>query len=255
MIANYHTHTWRCSHAVPGEELYVHNAVKRGLRELGFSDHSPYAFPQWYRSGFRMKSEQLDDYVQTVRTLQEKYRGKITIHLGFELEYYPDHFSQTVSMLRDVGGAYLLLGQHFVGSEIGEHYCGAPTADPDVLKRYCAQVMDAMNMGLFTYLAHPDLIRFVGDRKLYLQQLRQVVREAKSCAMPLEINLLGLADGRHYPARDFWELAAEEGCPVILGCDAHAPAALLDTGAEEKALAMARELGLQIVDTVELRKI
>lgn len=255
MIANYHTHTWRCNHAVPGEELYVTNAVKRGLRELGFSDHSPYAFPKYYRSGFRMGMDQLEDYVQTVRGFQERYRGVIQIHLGFELEYYPAYFDQTLSRLREIGGCYLLLGQHFVGSEIHEHYCGAPTGNPEVLKRYCFQVMEAMNTGLFTYLAHPELIHFLGDRKLYLEQLRQVVREAKSCAMPLEINLLGLAEGRHYPARDFWEMAAQEDCPVILGCDAHSPAALLDTHAERKALALAKELGLRVQETVELRKI
>lgn len=255
MIANYHTHTWRCNHAAPGEELYVANAVKRGLKEFGFSDHSPYAFPGHYSSGFRMSMEQLEEYARTVRGLQERYRGTMQIHLGFELEYYPAYFDGTLSRLRDVGGCYLLLGQHFVGNEIHEHYCGAPTADADVLKRYCHQVMKAMNTGLFTYFAHPDLLRFVGDRRLYLEQLRQVVREAKSCAVPLEINLLGLAEGRHYPARDFWETVAQEDCPVILGCDAHSPAALLDVRAEKKALAMAGELGLRVQETAELRRI
>ena len=65
MIANYHTHTWRCSHATGTEEEYVQAALDRKLEILGFSDHTPYGFPQGYDSWFRMKQEQLADYCNT----------------------------------------------------------------------------------------------------------------------------------------------------------------------------------------------
>lgn len=45
MIANYHTHTPRCNHAVGSEEEYVQQALKAGIKILGFSDHTPYLFP------------------------------------------------------------------------------------------------------------------------------------------------------------------------------------------------------------------
>lgn len=41
MIANYHTHTWRCGHAFGDEREYVENAIVGGLKILGFSDHTP----------------------------------------------------------------------------------------------------------------------------------------------------------------------------------------------------------------------
>lgn len=41
MIANYHTHTWRCNHAVGTEREYVERAIEGGLKILGFSDHTP----------------------------------------------------------------------------------------------------------------------------------------------------------------------------------------------------------------------
>ena len=45
MIANLHTHTPRCRHASGTEEEYVRCALDAGLQTLGFSDHTPYPFP------------------------------------------------------------------------------------------------------------------------------------------------------------------------------------------------------------------
>ena len=73
--------------------------------------------------------------------------------------------------------------------------------------------------------------------------------------MPLEINLLGIREGRNYPDERFWRLAAEEGCTALLGCDAHRPEDLGDTQSERKALAMAERLGLRLLERVELKSI
>ena len=35
----YHTHTKRCGHAVGEDEEYVIEAIKAGIKDLGFSDH------------------------------------------------------------------------------------------------------------------------------------------------------------------------------------------------------------------------
>lgn len=253
MIANYHTHTWRCNHAAGREEVYVQNAVDRKFEILGFSDHAPYCFPEGYVSGFRMRMDQLQDYCNIVRLLQKKYADQIQIPLGVEMEYYPAYFRDTLGILRDAGIEYLLLGQHFVGNEIGEHYSGRATAEESILKRYCAQAMYGMQTGLFTYLAHPDLIHFTGEEKAYRQQMRRLCAEAKSCRIPLEVNMLGSWSGRNYPNPAFWELAAEEGCAVVLGCDAHAPEHLLKEDTEQELLKMIRYYGLELLEKVPLR--
>lgn len=255
MIANYHTHTWRCNHASGEEREYVENALRAGLKVLGFSDHSPYMFPGEYYSYFRMRLEQLEDYVQTVLQLRAEYAGRIEIPLGLELEFYPELLPDLLPVLRDYPLDYLLLGQHFVGNEIGEHYSGSVTGERRILERYCDQSIDAMQTGLFTYFAHPDLFHFVGDKRFYAEQMRRICREAQNCGIPLEVNLLGLQSGRNYPNHRFWELAAEEGCAVILGRDAHAAAALLDAETEQRALQMIRAMELRLLDTVEFRKI
>ena len=230
-------------------------ALERGFETLGFSDHTPYCFPDGYVSGFRMRMDQLQDYCNIVRLLQKKYADRIRIPLGVEMEYYPAYFADTLQILRDAGIEYMLLGQHFVGNEMGEHYSGRATGDAEILKRYCRQAMEGMNTGLFTYLAHPDLIHFVGDEQTYRHHMRQLCREARSCEVPLEVNMLGSWAGRNYPNPVFWELAAEEGCHVILGCDAHAPDHLQKEDTEKKLLGMIRDHGLPLLERVELRKI
>lgn len=255
MIANYHTHTWRCNHAVGSEREYVEAGLKRGLRILGFSDHTPYIFPGEYYSGFRMRLDQLDEYVSTVLDLRKEFGDRLQMPLGLEVEFYPAYLPQLLPVLRDRSVEYLLLGQHFVGNEIHEHYSGSPTAEESILRRYCDQVIDAVQTGLFTYIAHPDLIHYVGDAQVYQRHMRRICVEAKNCGIPLEINLLGLAEGRNYPDRLFWELAAEEGCDCILGCDAHKPQALLDLKAEETALGLVREYDLRLLETAALRPI
>lgn len=260
MLANYHTHTWRCNHASGTEESYVEAALDRGMKVLGFSDHTPYFFPGDYYSGFRMRPEQLADYCATVLALRKKYAGKIEIPLGLELEYYPAFLPQLLPFLRDHGVEYLLLGQHFVGNEITDignhdHYSGTPTFSEEILRRYCHQTMDAMQTGLFTYFAHPDLLFFTGSEETYRRYMSEICREAKSCGIPLEMNLLGIREGRNYPNPLFWELAAEAGCEVILGCDAHAPEHLLEEKAEPRARGLLGNLGITPLETVPLCRI
>lgn len=255
MIANYHTHTPRCNHAKGAERDYVERALEAGLQILGFSDHAPQIFPGAYYSWFRMKPEELEGYVQTLLALRQEYRGRIEIPIGLELEYYPALLPKLLPVLRDQPLDYLILGQHFLGNEENDHYSGSPTADRRHLERYCDQAIEAMHTGLFTYFAHPDLLNYVGgDEKFCRTQARRLCREARQCAMPLEINLLGMLEGKHYPNSRFWEAAAEEGCDVILGRDAHSPEQLLKQQYEQQALDIVRYYGLHLLDTVQLRK-
>lgn len=255
MIANYHTHTHRCNHAIGREEEYVQEAMKAGLKILGWADHAPYMFTGGYYSHFRMRPAQMEGYIRVIEELRQNYAGKIEMPIGLEMEYYPRHFERTIEFLQEYPVDYLILGQHFLENEYDGPYSGYVTQDRDVVRRYCSQSMEAMNTGLFTYFAHPDLIHYDGDRKFYAECLRPVCAEAKSLGLPLEINLLGIREGRHYPNRCFWEVAAEEGCEVILGCDAHTPDSLNDPRSERVALALAKELGLCVLDTVQLRSI
>ena len=255
MIANYHAHTERCRHATGREEDYVNRAIEGGLQIFGFSDHTPYPFPGEYYSTFRMYPDQLQDYCDTVLDLKKRYVNQIRLHLGLEVEYYPAYFSELMAILRDTPVEYMLLGQHFVGNEIGDHYGGWRTDQKGLLVRYVDQVCDALQTGLFTYLAHPDLMYIQVDDDFYKAEMRRLCREAKSCGMPLELNLLGIRNGRNYPDTRFWEVAAEEGCATIFGYDSHDVPSAWDHASEKVALELVDRLGLELLKTVDPRPI
>lgn len=255
MIANYHTHTARCHHAGGTEEEYVQRAIESGVKILGFSDHTPYWFQGTYYSHMRMFRHELEEYVQVVKDLREKYADRIRILLGVECEYYPSYFEETVKHLREAGIEYMIQGQHWVGDEENEPYCGRATDDETVLERFVDQSIEGMKTGLFTYLAHPDLIYYVGDDASYLRHMERLCKAAKELDMPLELNLLGFRAGRNYPDTRFWKLAGEAGCKVLLGCDAHMPQDFLDTSAIEKAMELVRQYNLTLLETVPLQPI
>ena len=158
MIANYHTHTWRCRHADGTEREYVERAIEGGLKILGFSDHSPYPFPDGYDSGMRMRLDQVEGYVDTVLALKKEYDKDIEIHLGLETEYFPRFWDQLIDFLSDYPFEYFVLGQHSLGNEIEKIlYSGHGTTDGSYLKQYVDQCLAGIDTGKYLYLAHPEL--------------------------------------------------------------------------------------------------
>lgn len=250
MLENYHTHTARCRHATGTEEEYVQKAIAGGLQILGFSDHTPFLFPGDYYSHMRMYPQELEDYVQTVLALKEKYADQIQIRLGLEVEYYPALMPDLMKLIQPYDIEYLILGQHWCGNEQDSPYNGRATEDVAHLERYCNQVIAAMDTGLFSYVAHPDLIHFTGSEDAYVQHITRLCKAAKAHNIPLEINLLGMRSDRHYPNPLFWKIAGTVGCTAVLGCDAHTPADVTDPQSESVAMQMVNDYNLTLLEHV-----
>ena len=158
LTTNFHTHTTRCNHAAGEDRQYVEEAIKGGLKVLGFSDHSPYFFSGDYYSTFRMKREQVPGYVDSILALKKEYKDDIDIKLGFETEYYPKYFDQLLEFYSQYPVDYIIMGQHFVLNEEEHIYSGELHYEEDMMMRYVDQVIEGLETGCFTYLAHPDLM-------------------------------------------------------------------------------------------------
>ncbi len=256
MFANYHTHTYRCGHAVGDEREYAEQAAEKGLKILGFSDHTPYDFfdigPR--NRPMRMMPEELGGYVASVRSLAEKYAGRMEIHVGLEAEYYPKYFSGLLKMVREEGVEYLILGQHFLFNEVEDIYTGKPFYKVERLKQYVSQSIEGLRTGVFTYFAHPDLVNYSVDDGLYYDEMRKICVAAKEADTPLELNLLGLRTGRNYPDERFWSIVSEEGNEVIFGSDAHKPEDVYNPVTVERAMRIVEKYSLKLIDTVTLKK-
>lgn len=255
MKHNFHTHTFRCMHASGADEDFVCAAIEEGFSCIGFSDHSPWPY-QRHVSGMRMPASQLEDYVQSIRSLQNKYRGEIEILLGLECEYFPEYLPWLKEQIQKYRLDYLILGHHFSPSEFGGVYNGG-LSTPQELQLYRNAALDAMDSGLFAYFAHPDL--FMNGYQVFDEHAeavsRDIIEKALETNTPLEFNLLGYARGKHngrpgYPFPDFWRLAAEYGATAILGIDAHTPDAYADRALIGESERFLQNLGIPVTDNI-----
>ena len=250
MIASYHNHTWRCHHADGTEREYVENAIAAGIKILGFSDHTPQVYPDGFVCPVKMEPNDLEGYVDTILDLKREYEKDIEIHLGLEVEYFPRHFEALLRLCEDYPIEYFLLGQHSTHNEYDGVYSGRETWDEAVLKAYCDQVIAGLQTGRFLYVAHPDLIHYVGEEQIYDRHMRRMCREMKARGIPGEINFLGLLDDRNYPDPRFWRIAGEEGLSAVLGIDAHRTDRIILPQCEERARKIVREYGLHLIEQV-----
>ena len=78
---------------------------------------------------------------------------------------------------------------------------------------------------------------------------------AKKLGIPLEINLLGVHDSRHYPNEVFWQIAGNIGCKVIFGFDAHTAERAYDAESIEKAKVLVEKYNLKLVDELDIKGI
>lgn len=253
---NYHTHSYHCRHASGKPEDYVIKAIESGYSTLGFSDHVPCPFSNGHRSSFRMDTEETETYINEIKEMQSKYGDRIRILAGYESEYYPKEEEGKIKLYEKYGCDYLILGQHFINNEYDGIYSGSSETDEDAFRTYINQIIEAIKTGRFSYICHPDIIRFTGDNKIYIKEISRLCYEAGCMDIPLELNFLGLATNRFYPRKLFWETAGKMGSKYILGCDAHEPSAIGAKDTEEKAYAFLAEAGITYgpVEELVLRK-
>ena len=257
MKYNYHTHTSRCFHARGEDEEYVLAAIEAGFDEIGFADHTAWKFDSDFVSDMRMHENQLKDYCDSVKALREKYKDKISIKLGLECEYFSKYIPWLKGAIEEHEIDYIILGHHFATDEKGGTYNGFINT-PDDIYRYRDDVVEAMETGLFSYVAHPDL--FMRGYDSFDEHCRKVsediIRTAIRTGTPLEYNLLGLKHGINdgkpgYPHPEFWKMASQLKPKVIVGIDAHDPSDYLEYQHFLLGYKKLESLGLTPVETIK----
>ena len=92
---DYHMHTTWCDGSSTAEEM-VRAAVDMGLEEIGFSGHSNTPFD----TSYCMSKEETESYRKELEELREKYRDRISIKIGLEMDRFsdaePDEFDYVI---------------------------------------------------------------------------------------------------------------------------------------------------------------
>ena len=242
--ADYHMHTPLCLHATGEPEEYVRHALKLGLPEMGFSDHSPMRqdnFDEW-----RMNFDKLAIYVEKVRRVQKDF-PQIPIRMAMEVDYFPNG----EDWIRELAAMYPW--DYFIGSV---HYVSDDWAidDPkkisewknrdsyEVWRIYVERLTMAAESKLFEIIGHADLPKKFGHDpdaqcvKLY----EKFFDAAKKSGCCIELNTAGLRKDctEIYPGPEILKIAFQKGVPITFGSDAHAPG----------------EVGMNFPDAVELAR-
>lgn len=237
---NFHTHTYRCGHAIKTEDEYIKTAIQSGFKTIGFSEHCGYE--GFDDSNERIAFKEMDNYLKDINLAKEKFKNEINVYVGLEIEYFDDLKNYYFELKEKYD--YLIIGQHLRDRK-GYDYTHVCT-DKDM--RYMAEkVCTALELGITKYVAHPDYPML--SRDTFSEDCEIAIREIVRCANKnnavVEINLKGMRYGKKmfgnyesyiYPHTKTLDIYKEENANVIIGYDAHSPVALSQREYEEIAV-------------------
>ena len=242
MKVDLHNHTKLCNHAEGEIDDFIEAAVKKDIKVFGFSDHAPMEFDKEYR----MNLSQMTLYERNVKEAKERFKDRIEILLGYEVDFLPGFIKERVLNAKV---DYLIGSVHFLGSWgfdnpefIGEY----KNKDIDkIYQDYFDAIEQMAKSNLFNIVGHFDLIKVFNFRpKKDVRILaKNALKAIKKSNMVLEISTAGLRKPvkELYPSRELLEVAYELNIPITFASDAHR---VEDVGYKlEFAQKVAKEIG------------
>ena len=225
---NYHSHTKRCGHAAFIEDSeYITEYKKYNFKYIGISDHMPNTKYQLPDERSRMDISHFNSYLKSIKKLRKKNKD-INILIGLECEY-SKILGKHLCSLKDKCD-YLILGEHYIDGI-------SPINNIEYPLIYAKYVVDALDTGLFDYIAHPDyFLKFRDTIKdnynTYIENskkcFKMICEKAKKLDIPLEINLSFInnvkimKDNEYpYPHSLFYNTINKIGNKCVIGIDAH----------------------------------
>lgn len=228
-ICDYHMHTPLCGHAEGAPEKYAAQAVKAGLKEIGFSDHAPFVVNPL--PGITMKMEELPRYHQMIEDVRARFKGQLKIHIGIEADFVPGYEKQTKAILDAYPYDYVIGSVHFIkdwGFDNPEEREKWSDHDVNAVYRdYFELLRASASTGFYNIIAHPDLVKKFGNRATddMTAEIEETAKIFKKTGVAVEINTSGRRKtvGEMYPALKDLTIYRKAGVPLTFGSDAHKP--------------------------------
>src|SRR3712207_5905331 len=212
-------------------ERYRTVAGERGIAELGGAEHVyrfTAALDVWQHDLWRRYArDDLDEYCAFVRE-------ETDLRLGIEADFIPGREDRMATLLEAREWDYVVGSVHFLGDQAVDYDAydvwTRGTSPDRVWSRYFEWLGEAARSGLFDVLAHPDLVKVwgperprpEGDLRRFYDRAMEGIADS---GIAVEVSTAGLRKpvAELYPAREFLEMVADAGNPIVLSSDAHTP--------------------------------
>ncbi len=255
-----HTHTQFCPHGSGDDaELMIQKAIKMGFEEYSITEHAPLppdfaAVFAGQRKGLTtaaLSAKQFEPYLEFVQKMQLKYRERIKINAGFEVDYLPGFEEWTKSFLESYGSQTQdnVLSVHFMRGTDDKFWClDYSTSDfaqgfaellrqpQELFRQFFKLELAAASSDLGSYrpqrLGHLTLIRKYQDYFNLPQEfdaanqhlIAQILETIKQKGLEIDLNTAGLYKeycNEIYPSPRIVEQAVLLEIPLVYGSDAH----------------------------------
>lgn len=227
----YHIHNEICKHSTNKLNEIVAYALKHNYKELYFTEHPPIDKKCFYQRR-RATYPEVKNLVNNINKVNKKYKGKLHIYFGYEIEFNKADRSFVRRYKKDPYAQFFIFGNHFYGSIFDIKKLPAPlvmhtTKTLSQLKEFDENNKAAMSSGLFSWVAHPEI--FLNSYKKWDVHAKHVcnniIKWAIKYKLPLAFNVNFLSwetkSEWHYPCKHFWKLVAKTNIPVIIEADTH----------------------------------
>jgi histidinol-phosphatase (PHP family) len=240
-------------------DRYLEVAAEAGIAELGASEHVHRfadALAIWDHPFWRQNAtDDLTAYCEFVRSTP--------LRLGIEMDYVPGREDRIAAMLDAHDFDYVVGSVHFLGEgavDDPDYDVWSFDGDPDRLwKRYFETIAETARSGLYDILAHPDLIKYWGNRRprptrdprFYYEPAIEAIAET---GVAVEVSTAGWRKpvDELYPADAFAEMCVDAGAVFALSSDAHVPE---DVGhGYDRAVEVMRGWGVEELCVFDRRK-
>jgi len=216
-----HNHTPLCNHASGSPEEFIQKAIEKGIKYYGFADHAPMEFDYEYRMGF----EDMPKYEKEIKRLKEKYKDKITILVGYEVDFTPIIDKRVLEREVDylIGSVHFLDNWGFDNPEFIKEWDKRDV--DDVYKEYFDKIEKMASSKLFDIVGHIDLVKVFNfkPKKNIKDLAKNAIKAIKNSGMSIEINTAGLRKPvkEAYPSDELLEMVLNEGIDLTTSSDAH----------------------------------
>ncbi|WP_102126906.1 histidinol-phosphatase HisJ family protein [Deinococcus planocerae] len=222
-----HMHTPLCGHATGTPREYAQAALDAGLSGVCFTDHIP--MPAWYDAPWRMRRDQLGEYVGNVLEARAVFQGRLEVRLGLEADFHPGTERYVAELLETYDWDYVIGSVHYLGAwgfdnpEYVDEYGARDLGS--LYRHYYVLVEGAARTGLFDAIGHLDLPKKFGHRDPDGYAALHALDVIAERGLSLDFNTAGWRKpvAEAYPAPDLTRAAAERGIGFVLGSDAHRP--------------------------------